>query len=331
MFSITIFESKFDNTTTRRVQIAEWSQFVNLLKKLSLRQFEKKTDAELISPATYTPAKLLQEAHYENGKWQKPTYNEESYRRNTNVLSWGKWCAIDVDTDVPENVEKFLQDKIGHLEYFAYSTASASKKEPKLRVVIPLTQEIPAEKIKHFWFALVAETQLTADQQCKDLSRMYYTPATYKNAHNFFIKNRGQFLNPTELLNKHPFIEPKPQGAFARFPKELREALLKKQKNTLTNFDVSWHSYKDCPFVPRRLLQEYDQIAFTDNSGRYHHIYKMMVAIAKNAVKKKYPICAEEISELVRQIDGDRSNLYQKRPLLVEAQRAIDYAFSFDL
>ena len=67
MYSLTIFKSRFDNKTDKRIDLNTWDQFKNLLYKLSERQLDGKEDAELISPATYSPG---------------------STRANKNVLGW---------------------------------------------------------------------------------------------------------------------------------------------------------------------------------------------------------------------------------------------------
>ena len=52
-----------------------------------------------------------------------------------------------------------------------------------------------------------------------------------------------------------------------------------------------------------------------------------MTSIACNAIKKKYPITEYEIVEMIRQLDRETSNRYAKRPLNVEASRAIEFAY----
>ncbi len=52
-----------------------------------------------------------------------------------------------------------------------------------------------------------------------------------------------------------------------------------------------------------------------------------MVAIAGNAVKKQYPITANEISKLCRELDMETGNWYKNRPLDKEADRALEYVY----
>ena len=55
-------------------------------------------------------------------------------------------------------------------------------------------------------------------------------------------------------------------------------------------------------------------------------MYQIMVAIAGNASEAGYPITAEEIVDLCREFDIANTNLYEKRPMLKEAQNALEYA-----
>jgi hypothetical protein len=92
----------------------------------------------------------------------------------------------------------------------------------------------------------------------------------------------------------------------------------------MENTNYTWTSYRDCPFFPKTLAIEYKSISET---GWYHKMYQIMVATAGSAIKKGYPITAREIAELCRQLDIDTGNWYTSRPLEVEADRAVEYAY----
>ena len=107
-------------------------------------------------------------------------------------------------------------------------------------------------------------------------------------------------------------------------PEEWRTQLIQHRKDQMQNTDVNWTNYNDCPFFPRNLGMEYKSIS---NTGWYHKMYQIMVATASNAVTKKYPITAAEVSQLCRQFDTDTGNWYENRPLDKEADRAIEYVY----
>ena len=52
-----------------------------------------------------------------------------------------------------------------------------------------------------------------------------------------------------------------------------------------------------------------------------------MVALAGNAVKRKYPLTAAEISKLCREFDMETGTWYENRPMDKEADRALEYVY----
>ena len=96
------------------------------------------------------------------------------------------------------------------------------------------------------------------------------------------------------------------------------------RKNSLDNTDITWTSYRDCPFFPRRLENEYRAITGT---GWYHKMYQIMIAVAGNAVAKGYPISANQIAQMCSQLDMETGNWYENRPLDKEADRALEYIY----
>ena len=202
---------------------------------------------------------------------------------------------------------------------------AVEKDFPKFRLVFPLTRRVKSESIKHFWFALNTELNSIGDKQTKDLSRMYYIPGAYTGAFNFIFDNVGVDIDPEELMFKHPYAEKSNlNNFFDRLPEDIKQEYLKHKKQRLDNTDVHWTSYHDCPFFPKKLGSEYRMIT---NTGWYHKMYQIMVAIAGNAIKKQYPITAQEISKLCRELDMETGNWYENRPLDKEADRALEYVY----
>jgi hypothetical protein len=56
-------------------------------------------------------------------------------------------------------------------------------------------------------------------------------------------------------------------------------------------------------------------------------MYQIMVAIAGHAISKGYPISANEIAEMCQQFDSETGNWYENRPLIKEADRALEYVY----
>ncbi len=310
MYTITAFKNQYDTSTTKFVEYPDWSMVEQLLYGMSRMPGQKggKNSSPLISPAKYLPG---------------------STRCNASVHSWDGWCAVDVDTFVIQcnsNVElrNKIEELVGDYYFLCYSTASSTIEHPKFRLVFPLQAPVMAEDIKHFWFALNNEIGSQVDKQTKDLSRMFYVPAQYPNAYNFFFRHKGPVMDPDVLMDKWPYTEPTGNTFMDRLPEEVRNQIIKYKKSKLLNTNVTWSSYSNCPFWPKSLESEYRSIT---QSGWYLTMYKIMVAIASKAIKAGYPITAYEIARLCKEFDQVTGNWYEKRPLDKEADRALEYVF----
>ena len=303
--SLTLFNSIFDNKTDKRMDLDSWEGFENLLYGLSAIEREGKKDAQLISPATYISG---------------------TTRANANVVDWGGWAAVDVDDhNFNGNLEDELRSRFGNYYYVCYSTASSKDDFPKFRLVFPLTAKIGQHQIKHFWFALNEELGRIGDGQTKDLSRMYYIPASYAGANNFIFTNRtGIWINPLELMNKYPMVEKQGKTFLDRLPESIQKEVINHRKSKMENTGVTWQSYNDCPFVNKKIVDEYKAISGT---GWYHTMYRLMVSIAANAVRREYPITAHEVAVLCRELDSETGNWYKGRSFDVEADRAIEFVY----
>lgn len=304
-FSLTVFKNKFDNKTDKSIKFNSFDELETLFYKLSKIKYKKKEDAPLISPASYL-----------NG----------TKRRNVNVVDWGGWAAIDVDDgkfsgDTEDAVRSHLKDT----RFICYSTASSTIKLPKFRVVVQLDKRITGENIRHFWFSLVNSTNLSADIQCKDYSRMYYVPGDYASSSNNFIFSGGSKpIDTYDLMERFPAPKAKSNNFIDNLPEEIQKEIINHRKQQMENNSISWNSYRDCPFWPKKLASEYMSIS---DSGWYYKMYQIMCGIASNAIRMKYPISAGEISLLCAEFDQDNGYWYKNRPLEMEANRAIEFAY----
>ena len=304
--SLTLFKSIFDNKTHKRMDFKSFAEFEHLLFELSKLPRKDKKDAQLISPATYI---------------------ENTTRANNNVVDWGGWCAVDVDDhEFKGNLKDELDGMVGNWHYVCYSTASSRSDSPKFRLVFPLRRRVGKENIKAFWYGLQSKLGNIGDRQTKDLSRMYYIPGQYRGADNFIFTGGGsESIDPHALMQEFPYAEKKSGNTFFdRLPEEVQKQIIEHRKSKLDNTDFSWNSYHDCPFFPKHLEAEYRALTGT---GWYHTMYRIMVAIAANAVKKEYPITSAEISQLCKQLDQETGNWYENRPLEKEADRALEFVY----
>ena len=303
--SLTLFKSIFDNKTDKRINAKDFDAFESVLYDLSEKPFKNKKDAMLMSPAVYTAG---------------------TTRKNDNVIEWAGWCAVDVDEYTSKgDLKDDLVKRFSAYRFVCYSTASSKNNQPKFRLVFPLKRSVENDEIKRFWYALQSELGDLGDRQTKDLSRMYYIPGKYASADNFIWSHRdGNPIDPDELIFKHPMPEKQSlNNFFDRLPEAVQQEIVNYRKEKLdANFE--WTSYHDCPFWPRQLAAEYQSISQT---GWYAKMYAIMIATAGNAIRKKYPITASEVSILCRQFDEDTGNWYKNRPLDKEADRALEYVY----
>lgn len=311
MYGLTIFKSIKDNRTHKWMSFDSLEKFEELLYRLSKqpgykpKKDENKLGSPLICPASFQP---------------------NSKRRNVNVIQWNRWAALDVDeydTSFEEAVSLF-RDKY----FICYSSASSTREHPKFRIVFPLTHDVPSDKIKHFWFALNTEYNSIGDKQTKDLSRMYYVPAQYPGAYNFIFTNKNNFINPNELMEKHEYVSDFRQSFSDKMPQHIQEKLDAFRRDQLTNNSIHWSSYHDCPFVDKNRILEFKATAHIDGSGRYAKMYSLMVSIAANAIRLRYPITSSQIETICREIDSETGGRYRHRPFRLEAERAISFALS---
>lgn len=308
MYKLTMFKNQWDNKTHRVLSFPTWTKFETYFHKLAKEKGQKggPNSSPLISPATYTP---------------------DSTRANKNVICWNSWAAVDVDDytfSSPYNIEGELADKFGHYHYLCYSTASSRPEHPKFRLVFPLTCNVEADRIKHFWYALNSELGEMGDKQTKDLSRMFYVPADYPGAYNFIFSNEADHMDPDALMAKWPYEEKSGKSFLDRLPDAWKEQIIEHRKSQLENTNVYWTTYEDCPFWPRHLAMEYRAIAGT---GWYRKMYQIMVALGGNAIKKGYPITAKQIADMCKQFDNDTGKWYENRPMELEADRALEYVY----
>ncbi len=301
MVSLTIFDNIYDNKTDKRMDYNSFEEFEAILYKLSeSTKYPTKKDAPLLSPAIYQP---------------------KTTRANDNVTAWGGFGILDIDDY--EGDLKDIESKYDKYRYVCYSTASSTVETPKFRLVFPLTSNVDKDSIKHFWYALNKEIGDIADAQTKDLSRMYYVPAKYKNSFNFIFSHQGDTMNPNDLMEKYPYVKPN-QTMFDRFPPAIQKALIERKRNELNNTNYSWTSYSNCPFVNKKQIDEYKTITGT---GWYAKMYQIMLTTAGNAMSKGYPITPKEIEYICRDLDTETGGWYGKRDLEKEAARAIEFVF----
>ena len=104
---VTIFNSIFDNKTTRSMHLTNFDAFEKVLYDLSKQPIKSKKDAVLISQATYL---------------------RNTTRANKNVVCWDGWCCVDVDDyEFNGDFKDDLIQRFATHRFICYSTASSTR------------------------------------------------------------------------------------------------------------------------------------------------------------------------------------------------------------
>ena len=126
-------------------------------------------------------------------------------------------------------------------------------------------------------------------------------------------------------MSKHKYNDKVDSKNFLdRLPDAWKEQIIEYRKGKLENNSIVWSCYKDCPFWPQTLAAQYTTISGT---GWYRQMYCIMIAIAGKAIERGYPITADQIVTMCRQFDIDTGKWYENRPMDIEANNALEYAY----
>lgn len=155
IFTISLFDNKKD--ARPRESHESWPQ---LFKRLSTPKIRTDKDGPLFSPAKFSP--------------------KHRTKQNVKELSL---LVLDYDHDatIAEVVAMWQRLGVRFLYYTTHSHQRRTKDHPKaedrFRVVIPLTEPIPATEFPHLWDWANSISHSKLDSSCKDSSRMFYLPA----------------------------------------------------------------------------------------------------------------------------------------------------------
>lgn len=183
-------------------------------------------------------ASLVEEGHERRKTKDGPLFSlvrlkDGKTRANEHVAEVHGW-ALDLDQADDEQIAGTLAAlNAAGLAYVCYSTFSDSPKQQKLRAVGPLLEPMSANGWPRVWRALVTKFSPWADEQCKDVSRMYYLPACQPGAEPMLFVQPGSPLDVATLalggaapaptrkvdLNAPDVVRGKDGSAYPRAPK----------------------------------------------------------------------------------------------------------------
>lgn len=160
-YSISLFNNKHD--VDPKVKIITWGRLIQSVQRPAIRATK---DGWLMCAATFGPDPETGRPHRRKG-----------------LATVSSMICGDVDHGAAFiQIGCALSDlQIKSLIYTTYSHKIKTDKNPnaedRMRIVIPLASPIPAERYELLWAWLQQSLEKMLDPACKDISRMYYTPA----------------------------------------------------------------------------------------------------------------------------------------------------------
>lgn len=105
--------------------------------------------------------------------WSPVTLVEGATRRCKESIA--SVTALVIDYDSGTSLGEATNDL--SCAWMAYTTHSHRQEHPKFRLVLPLLRPVAASEWTGFWREAVEDLAPTADQACKDASRIFYVPS----------------------------------------------------------------------------------------------------------------------------------------------------------
>ncbi len=137
--------------------------------------------------------------------------------------------ALDMDYG-PKNYAAVLADKLEGFEFIAHSTHSHTEDSPRLRIVLPLLDELPAEKY-------VALSRLLADRIGIELfdhtshqaGRAMFWPSHPHDIEPVFIHQKGSWINGGEYIDSN-LADWRDTSSYPRSERETKELRFSTEK-----------------------------------------------------------------------------------------------------
>jgi hypothetical protein len=121
---------------------------------------------------------------------------EGTRSKNANVEQVFCW-ALDLDKMSQAKIDAVLERLIeDELAFICYSTFQHTEVKPRFRIVGPLAQPVAGKDWPGVWRAIVDKYCPGADEQCKDVRRLYYFPCARPGASTALYDSPGRALEP---------------------------------------------------------------------------------------------------------------------------------------
>jgi len=131
--------------------------------------------------------------------WSPVHYRLGTTRGNGGVAHL-ECLVLDLDNQAWEPVKQVLEP----YEYVIHTTFSHSDTNPRYRVVLPLSEPIPADRWAETWQVCQRHFSGVNDPSVSDLARTYFVPCFRTGFDYFSDRHAGKWLNPAELRATTP-------------------------------------------------------------------------------------------------------------------------------
>jgi len=131
--------------------------------------------------------------------WSPVRYRLGTTRGNAGVAHF-ECFVLDLDNVAWEPVKQVLEP----YEYVIHTTFSHSDTSPRYRVVLPLSEPIPADRWAETWQVCQRHFSGVNDPSVSDLARTYFVPCFRTGFDYFSDRHAGKWLNPDDLRTTTP-------------------------------------------------------------------------------------------------------------------------------
>lgn len=142
--------------------------------------------------------------------WSPVAYRAGSTRGNRNVETI-EALAVDVD-HVDDDGLKAVAERLAPYRYIAHSTHNDKPGDRALRVILELSEPVPAADWPRFWPAAMRALGMPGDEATKDAARLFFLPSHPQDRPPLFVTNEGTRVDTAAILAQAPPAAP-PQAA----------------------------------------------------------------------------------------------------------------------
>ena len=164
---ISVFNNQRDNEPARLD--VTWEQFVS-----SLQQPRE-------AACAFATCARSECDHKAGASWS-PAFWSPGATRGLRGIEGVSLLALDVDHLPDDTAVDVLRAKAAQFRHIIHASHSDRPGDRNLRLVVALSRAVTVQEFPRFWRAATLAFELSADEQTKDASRLYYGPSRPSDA-----------------------------------------------------------------------------------------------------------------------------------------------------